>query len=244
MPQGTDDLNEDSLWDPKRGPLDCDARTALIDQYSSLVKTVSATLYSRRYDDEVEFDEYYQFGMVGLVESVDRYEPGQGALFETFATYRIRGAILNGLEKMTERREQNAYRSRLSKERLESLAENNDNEHEVSLFEEMAEVALGMAICYMLDDTGLVQAPNKIADEQAYQAQELSQLRDRLIKSIDTLPERERLIMHSHYFQHASFTNLAEILGITKGRVSQLHKRALQLIRKHLVENQSLDGYF
>lgn len=244
MQHKSGDLNDDLLWSRYWGQSDVATRDLIIEHYSSLVKVVAASLYAQRPDDEVEFDEFFQYGMVGLIESVDRYEPDKGASFRTFATYRIRGAILNGLEKITERHEQRAYLGRLRKERLASITATDDKRNDISLFEEMTEVALGLAICYMLEDTGLVQDPANASGDQAYQAKELLFLKASLIESVDFLPERERLIIHSHYFQHSNFNDIAEMLGVTKGRVSQLHKRALLQLREKLGGGLSLNECF
>lgn len=244
MPVERDDQTTDSLWHQYLTRPNEKLRSSLIENYTPLTKKIAASLYARRPDNDVAYEEYFQFGMVGLIESVDRYKNDKGATFETFAKYRIRGAILNGIEKMSERREQCAYRSRLHKERIDSIAENDDSPSETSLFHEMVEIALGMAICYMLEGTGLVQTQTNMPVDQVYHVQELSQLRDRLIEAVESLPERERLVIQHHYFNHVEFKHLTEIIGVSKGRVSQLHKRALLLLRNKLAENQLLDGYY
>lgn len=237
-------MKEELLWSRYREQTDLAARTLLIEKYSFLVKTLAATLYANRPDDEVEFDDFYQLGMVGLIESIDRYQSGRGATFQTFATYRIRGAILSGLEKTTERREQYAFRSRLRKGRLESIAADNGLMREESLFEELVEVAFGFAICYMLEDTGLVHDPTRGGMGKAYDSQEFYLLKMRLIGFVDELPEKERFIIARHYFEHVDFSEIAEQLRLSKGRVSQLHKLALQFLRRKLGGDQQLDQCF
>ena len=244
MPQESDDLNADRLWHRYHEDQDAASRGALIENYSSLPQMIAASLYSRRTGDDVEFEEYVQFGMVGLIEAIDRYQIDKGVPFEAYAKHRIRGSILNGLRKMSEKREQYAYRARLRRERIESIAGEHGNEDQGDLFEEMVEVALGMAISYMLEGTGLIRDKMNKAVDNAYQAHELAQLRERLVESTNMLPERERLIIEQQYFRGESFTSIAKFMGVSKGRVSQLHKRALNLLRKQLVESQSLDGYY
>ncbi len=231
----------DRLWERYRKGADQAARAALIGKYSELVRTVAATLYSRRPDDEVEFDDYYQFGTVGLIESIDRYEPDKGASFETYASYRIRGAILNGIDKVTEKRSQAAYRTKARKERLNSLAEESSK---VSLFDEMVEITLGLAIGFMLEDTALIREQNAVSEDQAYKNNEVAQVSRQLIQAVEKLPDRERLIIQYHYFHHTSFEHIAEILTLTKGRVSQIHKRALHKIMADLKGVGNLDSYY
>ena len=108
--EATDRVNE--LWQRHLGEHDKEARAELIESHTGLAKKIAASMYGKRYRDHVEFEEFLQFGIVGLIESVDRYDPGKGATFETFASYRIRGSIINGLARMTELRSQGAYRQR------------------------------------------------------------------------------------------------------------------------------------
>ncbi|MEE8058556.1 MAG: sigma-70 family RNA polymerase sigma factor [Pseudomonadales bacterium] len=238
------ELDIEGLWTRCRDLSDIAARNALIEHYSKLVRMVAASLYGKRPDDEIEFDEYYQFGLVGLIQSVDRYRPDKNAAFETFASYRIRGAILNGLEKVTERRDQSAFRARMRKERLASLSDTNNKKQNSSLFEEMVNLTLGLAVGFMLEDTSLIQKDEANYDDRAYQSTELSRLKSLLVDAVDTLSERERLVIQYHYFQQTPFENIADILSVSKGRVSQIHKRALMAIREKLRGPENLDGYF
>ncbi len=244
MSTGVADLDTAELWKQFREQLNEDARTTLIAKYTPYAKAVSASVYARRTDEEIEFDDFFQLGIVGLIESVDRYELNSEATFETFASHRIRGAILSGLENMSERREQVSFRTRMRKERLNSVAEMSATGPEGSLFDELVEVALGLAICYMLEDTGLVLAKDEISASQAYRTHELAQLKEQLIEAVKYLPERERSVIKSHYFQGKEFAKISDELVLTKGRVSQLHKQALKLLRKELANGETLEGYF
>jgi RNA polymerase sigma factor for flagellar operon FliA len=244
MPRERDGFDVESQWRRYQTSRDLSLRTALIEHYRSFAKKIAASLYARRYCDDVEFEEYMQYAMLGLIESIDRYRMDRGATFESYAKYRIRGAILNGLEKMSERREQYAYRARLLKERTHSITEGGSDKNGDNLFEEMVETVLGLAVCYMLEGTGLIRDGANSSVNQTYQAQELLQLRERIVETAESLPEREKFIIQRHYFEQESFTSLSKIMGITKGRVSQLHKRAISLLRDKIIENNSLDGYY
>ncbi len=242
MPEGNAEHKESFLWRRHREYADNTARSALIERYYFLVKKIAASLFLKRTDDEIEFDDYFQFGVVGLLESVDRFEQGRGASFETYASYRIKGSILDGLERMTEKRDQSTFRARMRKERLESLASNHSDKKS-TLFEEMVEIALGLAIGYMLEDTNLVQNANSASVNEAFNEKELSLLKRHLVDVVKHLPDRERVIIEYHYFEQKSFDKISHKLGVTKGRISQLHKRSLRLMREHLANTNSLDDY-
>ncbi|MBV1787713.1 sigma-70 family RNA polymerase sigma factor [Marinobacterium sp. D7] len=235
------EISEDLLWENYLSTSDGRVRTLLIQRYTKIVKKISAVLFAKRTDDEIEFDDYFQFGMIGLIESIDRFMPDKGASFETFASYRIKGAILNGIEISTEKRSQIAFRSRLKRERIESIATSSDRRP--ALFEEMVELTLGIAISVMLDDTGLVEDQNEYTDDTSYSHSEIIQLKHLLLNIVSGLPERERKIIEYHYFHQTSFESIATILDVSKGRISQLHKRALEMIKDKLNE-RSMDDYY
>lgn len=236
------DLERD-LWRRYRDRADAEARKALILKYTSLVRRIAASLYARRPDNEIEFEDYAQCGMVGLLESVQRYRPDSEASFATYATYRIRGAILSGVEKITERREQSAYQARVRQERLASINAATGQGRSSDLFHQMVDTALGLALGFMLEDTGMMREHNAPVADTGYGAQEGHEFRALMVQLLEELPERERLIIRSHYFEHVPFEQIARDLEISKGRVSQLHKRALDRLREEIKERRNLDSY-
>ncbi len=228
------------LWNRHLSNGDSAARQNLIENYTGLVRKIAGSMYSRRFRDHIEFNEYFQLGVVGLIESVDRFDPDKGATFETFASYRIRGSILNGLEKSSELRSQGSYRQRLLKDRVTLLTKEQSSS---DLFDEMVDLTLGLAIGFMLEDTGLFSSQEKSLEDSAYKSGNLQQLREHLLRAVDTLPERESQIIRYHYLQGARFDDVARLLGVSKGRVSQLHKRALQRLRDCLGRKATLDTF-
>lgn len=214
-------------------------RLRLVDRYLEMAHRIAAALYSRRINDTVAFDDYLQYGRVGLLEAVDRYDAAREASFATFASYRIRGAILNGLERATESAAQAAHKRRArQRERAQSLELDVGSKPEES-FEGMVDVAVMLAMGYVLEDDGQWNPAGANVAGDPYRSVHLERVRARLSLLVDALPERERLIVQSHYFEHMEFRAIAEMLEITKGRVSQLHARALQLIREAY---DALDG--
>jgi len=235
---------ETQLWRLVRADKDETARSHLIEYYVPIARRIAAGLYADRPDDEVEFGDYMQYALLGLVEAVDRFDPGRGASFRTFATYRIRGAVLNGIEKATERREQSAFRHRFLKDRLDSLANADAGSQGGDLFAEMVELAVGLALGYMLEDSGLVTDSSKGAQDAPYARQAIAQMQRQVKQLVDTLPDRERRVVIYHYFYYVRFEDLAHLMGVTKGRVSQIHKRALSVLRESLQRSSQLDASY
>jgi RNA polymerase sigma factor FliA len=226
---------EAALWGRYLAARDQDLRAKLIARYLPVTQKLAAYAYSRRGPQAPDFDDYLQWARVGMIEAFDRYDPKRETSFVTFAAYRIRGAILNGLEHSTEGAAQHAHRKGLEKERLESVIEGASGASET--LEELAEVTIGLALGFALEDSGLSGEPETV---DPYRVLELKRLRERLLLIVEALPEREKQIVKWHYFEHMDFKLIGLALRLSKGRISQLHSRALKLIREGL---RSIDRF-
>jgi RNA polymerase sigma factor FliA len=226
---------ESALWQTYLASRDAALRAQLIERYLPEVHKLAAHAYARRGPQSPEFGDYLQWARLGLVEAFDRYDPAREAAFMTFAGYRIRGAILNGLEHATEGAAQSAHRKDLEEERLDSMLEAADDGEAL---ERLAEVTLGLALGFALEDSGLSATPEGF---DPYRILEMKRLRERLLLIVDALPERERRILKWHYFEHMDFKLIASALGLSKGRISQLHARALKLMREGLQSVERFD---
>jgi RNA polymerase sigma factor FliA len=222
---------EAALWQRYLSSQDGAARKLLIDRHLIVAQKVAAMLYASRYDDSVEFAEYLQYARVGLLEAIERYDPAREASFATFATYRIRGAILNGIERSTELATQRAQRRRLRRERLKSIHDDRD-ESEDDEFGRMVDLTLKLAIGYLLEESGIWKAEEADRAADPYVSLEVKRLGERLSMLVAALPEREQQIVRYHYFEHKEFVEIGSVMGLSKGRVSQLHVRALRLLRE------------
>lgn len=223
---------EQDLWSSYVRTRDNEVRARLVDNYLGIAKKVAARLFAHRTDESLEFCDYLQYARTGLLEAIDRFDPSKDASFATFATYRMQGAILNGIEKHNERLAQWAYQKRASRDRMDSLASQSDAEEDKDLFAQMTGVAIGLAVGHILESTSIDDIEDESQEKGPYDSLELMRLREQLRLVVDSLPDRERQIITYHYFEHIPFAEIATFLGLSKGRVSQLHARALGMIRK------------
>src|SRR5207244_8795469 len=92
------------LWQRYTATGDTAARRRLIERYLPLSRAIAASLYAKRPADDAEFSDYMQYGTGGLIEAVDSFDWNRGVRFNTFATYRIQGAIRNSIANFSERR--------------------------------------------------------------------------------------------------------------------------------------------
>jgi len=235
----TAESDEAALWEAWRGRQDARSRDQLIALHQEFARIIAAKLFAQRIVDEIEFDEYLQFARVGLLESIDRYDPIHGASFRTYAAHRMQGAILSGLECLSECSRQVALRKRLEQERVSSLA-HKDGGVLPDSFEHLVSVAVGLAVGYMLDDVAAYQSPDSGCGDSAYCELADRETRHRLHALVNRLPPREARIIRHHYLQQVPFDEIARQMELTPGRVSQLHKRALALLRASM-QDERLD---
>ncbi|EGG95043.1 RNA polymerase sigma factor for flagellar operon [gamma proteobacterium IMCC1989] len=198
-----------------------------------LVTKIAASLYKKRFDNSLEFDDYKHYGFIGLLEAKKKYTSDQGASFDTYATYRIKGAILNGIVKNSEKMQLYAYNSRREKDRLRSLKAPEPT-NRMDLFDLFIELTGNLAVASLLDDMSESEISVDECSETYYQ----SQMSSDLLLGVEHLNGNEKLVVTYHYFGGLDFQEVADILEVTKGRISQLHKSALEKLRITL-ENSS-----
>lgn len=225
-------------------------RDQLVQRFASLVKRIAYHLMARL-PPSVQFDDLVQNGMIGLLDAIDRFQEGFGAQFETYATQRIRGAMLDGL------RENDWLPRNLRRELRRIEAAINQLEHErgrVPSERELAE-ALGMSLAdyqkTLQDARGhqLVYFDDLAGDgEEDFLERHLTDnaadpasiLEDRgvkalLVAAIGGLPEREKLMMALYYEQDLNLREIGEVMGVTESRVCQLHSQAIARLRSQIV---------
>src|SRR5262245_25042659 len=122
--EGIPDLSDEAvrgLWERFTASREIALRGRLIARYLPLARSAAARFYRLRSDDSVPFEDYLQYARIGLVEAIGDYDPGREASFETYSSYRIRGAVLNGLGRESEvAAQRNFWRTR-TQERADAL---------------------------------------------------------------------------------------------------------------------------
>jgi len=198
------------------------SRETLIAQQEQEVKKIAGALYKRRSDDTATFEDYYHFGIVGMLESFERFDPGMDVSFKTFSGYRIRGAILNGVAKMSEKRCRYAIFQSAVYQRNRSLFEG----IEKADVGELVDYVIEFAISYLVEKAAIQGQTSNFENNDG----ELDCLREKLFSYVEQLPVKLSTIIHYHYFECLSFVEIASILEVSLSRVSQLHKESLRLL--------------
>ena len=230
-----------------KGQLDLNS---LLKQYSPLVRRLAHQMIAKL-PANVELDDLIQVGMIGLTDALSRFDAGQGVQFETFATQRIRGAMLDELrggDWMSRGSRKQAREIEAAVHRLEQRLGRAPSESEIA-----AEMGLALAdyqeLLGKVRGTQLVYLEDMRGDEgdQDYldrhvgdaDANPLAQLQDRrmreaLVAAIKSLPEREQYVMSMYYEHDMNLKEIAAVLGVTESRVCQLHGQAVARLRARL----------
>lgn len=218
-------------------------------EYAPLVKRLAHQLMTKL-PYSVQIDDIIQAGMIGLLDAASRYDDLHGVQFETYATQRIRGAMLDELRSAdwlprSLRRDMRQIESALS--RLQQKLGRPPNEAEIAAemkislleYQQMLQEARGAQLLYFEDfhEEGEHDFFEKFSIDDNADPSHLIQddrFKTALVQAIDNLPERERLMMGMLYEQEMNLREIGEVLGVSESRVSQLHTQAVARLRSAL----------
>ncbi|APW41577.1 RNA polymerase sigma factor FliA [Rhodoferax saidenbachensis] len=227
-----------------KGQLD---RNALIKQYQPLVRRLAHHMMAKL-PASVEVDDLIQVGLIGLSDALTRYEASQGVQFETFATQRIRGAMLDELREndwMSRGSRKSQKDIEVAMRRLEHRLGRSPAESEIAAelgislvdYQSLLGKVRGTQLVYLEDmsrgeddDTFL---DRHVADSSADPLNMLrdQRLRQSLVTAIKGLPEREQYIMSMYYEQDMNLKEIAAVLDVTESRICQLHSQSIARLR-------------
>jgi RNA polymerase sigma factor FliA len=226
-------------------------RNSAIEDYGKLVRRLAAQLIARL-PSNVELDDLIQAGMIGLLDAQSRYDPVQGVKFETFATPRIKGAMLDELRgsdwiPRVIRKNQRSIGKAIQV--LEQRLKRSPSEAEVANelgqslndYQSMLGEARGAQLVY-LDELGVDSESDEhhldrnFADQSPNPFEQLmeGQFRESLIAAIKALPDREKLVMSMYYEQELNLKEIGRVLQVTESRVCQMHTQAITRLRAKL----------
>ncbi len=220
-----------------------------IRQFAPLVKRI-AYHFMARVPASVDVGDLIQAGMIGLMEAAYHFDAGQGAQFETYATQRIRGAILDELREAdwmprSSRKNLRSIESAIHRleQKLGRAPVEQDIANELGLpladYQQMLDDARGFQLIHYddtdTDDEGS-HLDNLRADHASNPALVLDDARFRhsLGEAIEVLPEREKLVMALYYEQELNLKEIGAVLGVSESRICQLHSQAVARLRSRL----------
>ncbi|QPF76525.1 RNA polymerase sigma factor FliA [Roseateles sp. DAIF2] len=230
-----------------KGRLD---NSSLIKQYSPLVRRLAHQMIAKL-PANVEIDDLIQVGLIGLTDALSRFDTGQGVQFETFATQRIRGAMLDELRggdwmSRGTRRQQREIEAAVHK--LEQKLGRAPHESEIAAqmgiglaeYQELLGKVRGTQLVHLEDMSGDEgdedYLDRHVADEGSNPSSLLQdqRMREALVAAIKNLPEREQYVMSMYYEHDMNLKEIAAVLKVTESRVCQLHSQSIARLRVKL----------
>jgi len=220
----------------------------LVHQYAPLVKRIAHHLMARL-PSHLVVDDLIQAGMVGLLEAFSKYDPSKGASFETYAGIRIRGAIIDEVRRgdWTPRSVHRNSR-RVSEAIAQVEARTGRDANDIDVAQELG-ISLDDYYALLQDsvesklfsleeisearEDGLGEQPTSKTPEPIGQL-EVEGFQTALARAIDTLPDREKLVLSLYYTEELNLKEIGQILEVTESRVSQIHSQAASRLRVRL----------
>lgn len=243
------ELDNEKLWEAYMESHDPKLKDEIVKRFLPLVRYVASRM-SVKFPTGLDFDDILSFGVLGLLDAIDRFEPIRGFVFQTFAVPRIRGAILDELRRFDWISRSGREKLQKFEKTLENIAKTRGSADDASLmkamdmdeksYKDLLEIA-SRSYVVSLDDVlaledGDMQREETIEDDAPSaldileQNEEVAQVADALKK----LPEREQLLLSLYYYEGLTLKEIGQVLGVTESRVSQIHGRALSLLRAGL----------
>jgi RNA polymerase sigma factor for flagellar operon FliA len=244
------ELNEEPAI-PAR--LTLEEQQQLVMQYAPLVRRVARSL-PLEIPGLLEFEDAVGYGTCGLVEAVRRYDPSKGTNFHAYAVQRIRGSMIDAfrrMDRLSRTMRQKARDVQRAQSDLESILGRSPNDQEaadhlgltVEKYRENSSqsrwVTVSLDRMLERDDDGdsfpAAEMPTADEDIDFTRAFEERELYEDLARSVQALPERERLVVSLYYVEHLTMKDIAQVLSVSETRVSQLHAQAVKRLRRALM---------
>lgn len=237
------------LWEEYEKTQSPKIREQIIIEYAPLVNLVAGRL-SMYFGNNVEYDDLVGYGIFGLIDAIDKFDFNKAVKFETYASLRIRGAILDRIRKMdwiprTVRQKQKKLEQAEREIELSTGRTASDEELakklEISI-DELNEWQSYVRVNSLISineyiEQGCEIEMNPVQNshfEQPEKVVEQEELKVILAKSLESLTEKERTVIVLYYYEELTLKEISKVLEVSESRVSQLHTKALMKLKKNL----------
>ncbi len=245
-----DEAARKRLWVDYARTRSDDLREKLILEYAPLVKLVAGRL-SMYLGSNVEFDDLVGYGVFGLIDAIDKFDAFKDVKFETYASLRIRGAILDQIRKMdwiprTIRQKQKQIDKVCGQIQIEKGREATDDEIAEALGitnDEYSDWQSQMKITGLVSLNEYLETGSDIPNErtrvssdfqQPEKALEQSELKQMLVEALELLTDKEKTVITLYYYEEMTLKEISRVLEVSESRVSQLHTRALSKMKNKM----------
>ncbi len=244
-----DDNGREKLWDQYAKSRSPELREKIIMEYAPLVKLVAGRL-SMYLGYNVEYEDLVSYGIFGLIDAIDKYDFNKNVKFETYASLRIRGAILDQIRKMdwiprSVRQKQKKIDTAMSKLEAEYGRPATDEEmakeldisvEELDSWNGQTKVTNVVSLEDFIEQGSEIRmdASHNSQFEQPEKVVEKAELVKMLEKALGELTEKEKSVVLFYYYEDLSLKEISRVLEVSESRVSQLHTKALQKMKKKM----------
>lgn len=242
-------VDTDKLWSEYQKKPTQEIREQLILAYAQLVKLVAGRL-SMYLGHNVEYDDLVSYGIFGLIDAIDKFDMTKNVKFETYASLRIRGAILDQIRKMdwiprTVRQRQRKIDEAIKNVEMRTGKTASDEEIAIELgisgddlvsWQSQLKVTNVVSLSEF-EEQGqepAIEAVNKNRFSQPEEVVEEQELKEKLVESLELLTEKERRVIELYYYEELTLKEISLVLEVSESRVSQLHTKALLKMRKKM----------
>lgn len=240
------------LWEEYSKKKSPELYERIIIEYAGLVKLVAGRL-SMYLGHNVEYDDLVGYGTFGLIDAIDKFDYSKGYKFETYASLRIRGAILDQIRKMDwiprsirqkQRKMENAYQALETKHGRTVTDEDVAEELNLTI-EEFEDWQTQTNITNIISLDEFLEQGSESRTEQFFATSfdqpdrivEQKELKDILARTLETLTEKEKKVIVLYYYEDLTLKEISRILEVSESRISQLHTKALQKLKIKLGVN-------
>jgi RNA polymerase sigma factor FliA len=239
--------NVDKLWLEYWKNRSSEAKEKIIVHYIELVKVISGRLFST-YSAHIEFDDLVSYGALGLIDAIDKFDSSKKVKFETYATFRIKGSIIDQIRSLD-------WIPRSKRQKFKALDETlsrlqNEYGHEINdelVASEMSITSDELSELYgEMSTVSIVSLDEKISENSSFNIRtesvsdspdmsfEREEMKGILGGIIDCLGEKEKLVITLYYYEELTYKEISRILNITESRISQIHSKAIMTMRSRM----------
>jgi RNA polymerase sigma factor for flagellar operon FliA len=238
----------------KHSEMPANIKEQIILEHTPLIRYIVNRI-AVRLPPHIDLDDLYSTGVIGLMDAIEKYDPGKNCKFKTYAEFRVKGAILDQLRSLDwvprsvrqkSRRLENAYTE------VEQRLGRSANEQEVAdclgleidKFHTMINQVRGISLVNLEEVRGnnadgdqagtFADIIEDVNSENPFSSLRLSENQNLMADTIGSLPEKERLVISLYYYEDLNMKEIGNSLGITESRVCQIHAKAVTRLRSKL----------
>lgn len=243
-------MTNSDLWKRFKTTKSKEIKEQLIIENIEIVKVIAGRLF-HTYNSNVDYDDLVSYGILGLIDAIDKFDPEKNVKFETYANFRIRGAIIDQLRNLdwVPRSTRQKYK------RMEEVMQKLQSKYGMNINDDILAEELGLSLKELnnlltevsifsvvsldekLSENNNFNIQSPVVDDNPETSYINAESNEILRKTIENLPDRERIIINLYYFSELTYKEIAETLEISESRVSQLHTKCMIKMKNSLTNS-------